>query len=278
MPQRATTCKLEEICTVCERTPRVSVAKFKPGRPWKLCFNDDCPSMEEMKRQARRAAKAREEAAKEAEAKAAEGTAAEAAQRRPNGRRPRRRREDDDQDQAEGRRKTATKSKAKPRPQRHSESPTSRRVHLARGHRRLGQDRPGAAPGRGAARTLLLREPGGTDTGERVRELIKDPGLAVDPLAELLLFCAARAQLVNEVIVPARGGPEVVCDRFSDSTVAYQGDARGLGSRRRGALRRRDRRRWPDITFFLRLDPEVAAETERPPRAAAADRFEAGGG
>ncbi len=60
--------KLEEICTVCGRTPRVSVAqKFKPGRPWKLCFNDDCPSMEEMKRKRaeREAAKAAKEAAKE---------------------------------------------------------------------------------------------------------------------------------------------------------------------------------------------------------------------
>jgi hypothetical protein len=63
--------KLEETCTVCERTPRVSVAqKFKPGRPWKLCFNDDCPSMEEMKRKRaeREKAKAAKEAAKLAEA------------------------------------------------------------------------------------------------------------------------------------------------------------------------------------------------------------------
>jgi DNA topoisomerase-1 len=63
--------KLEETCSVCERTPRVSVAqKFKPGRPWKLCFNDECPSMEEMKRKRaeREAAKARKEAAAAAEA------------------------------------------------------------------------------------------------------------------------------------------------------------------------------------------------------------------
>ena len=62
--------KLEEICTICGKTPRVSVAqKFKPGRPWKLCFNDDCPSMEEMKRKRaeREAAKAAKEAAKAAE-------------------------------------------------------------------------------------------------------------------------------------------------------------------------------------------------------------------
>lgn len=71
--------KLEDVCSVCGRTPRVSVAqKFKPGRPWKLCFNDDCPSMEEMKRKRaeREAAKAAKEAAKAAEeAEAANGKA-----------------------------------------------------------------------------------------------------------------------------------------------------------------------------------------------------------
>ncbi len=125
---------------------------------------------------------------------------------------------------------------------------------------------------------LLVREPGGTDPGERVRELIKDPGLEVDPLAELLLFCAARAQLVNEVIVPAReSGVEVVCDRFSDSSIAYQGIARGLGADKveslcdiaTGGI-------WPDITFFLRLHPEVAAERIAA-EGRAADRFEGEG-
>lgn len=125
---------------------------------------------------------------------------------------------------------------------------------------------------------LLIREPGGTDPGERVRELIKDPGLEVDPLAELLLFCAARAQLVNEVIAPAReSGVEVVCDRFSDSSIAYQGIARGLGADKveslcdiaTGGI-------WPDITFFLRLHPEVAAERIAA-EGRAADRFEGEG-
>ncbi len=135
--------------------------------------------------------------------------------------------------------------------------------------RRLAEALPGS---------LLIREPGGTDTGERVRELIKDPGLAVDPLAELLLFCAARAQLVNDVIVPAReAGRVVVCDRFSDSSIAYQGIARGLGADRveslcdvaTGGV-------WPDITFFLRLHPEVAAERIAA-EGRAADRFEGEG-
>lgn len=135
--------------------------------------------------------------------------------------------------------------------------------------RRLAEALPGS---------LLIREPGGTDTGERVRELIKDPGLDVDPLAELLLFCAARAQLVNDVIVPAReAGRIVVCDRFSDSSIAYQGIARGLGADRveslcdvaTGGV-------WPDVTFFLRLHPEVAAERIAA-EGRAADRFEGEG-
>ncbi|HET8592271.1 MAG TPA: dTMP kinase [Solirubrobacterales bacterium] len=108
---------------------------------------------------------------------------------------------------------------------------------------------------------VLLREPGGTETGERIRALIKDPALELDPLAELLLFCAARAELVAEVIGPARErGRDVVCDRFSDSSVAYQGVARGLGTDRveeicdlaTGGL-------WPDLTLLLRIDPDRAA-------------------
>ena len=82
-------------------------------------------------------------------------------------------------------------------------------------------------------RSLLVREPGGTETGERIRQLLKDPALELDPLAELLLFCAARAELVAQVIGPAReAGRDVVCDRFSDSSIAYQGVARGLGAER----------------------------------------------
>ncbi|HET8975623.1 MAG TPA: dTMP kinase [Solirubrobacterales bacterium] len=123
--------------------------------------------------------------------------------------------------------------------------------------------------------TVFVREPGGTAPGERVRELLKDPKLEMDPLAELLLFCAARAQLVAEVINPAReAGLDVVCDRFSDSSIAYQGVARGLGADRveslcdiaTGGV-------WPDLTLFLRLHPEVAAERIAA-EGRAADRFE----
>jgi len=123
---------------------------------------------------------------------------------------------------------------------------------------------------------ILVREPGGTETGERVRGLLKDPALELDPLAELLLFCAARAELVARVIGPARDERrDVVCDRFSDSSVAYQGVARGLGVDRveeicdlaTGGV-------WPDVTILLRLAPDVAAARIGRRKA---DRFEGEG-
>ena len=121
--------------------------------------------------------------------------------------------------------------------------------------------------------TVLVREPGGTAAGERIREVLKDPALELDPLAELLLFCAARAELVAQVLAPARDqGRDVVCDRFSDSSVAYQGVARGLGADRveeicdlaTGGV-------WPDLTVLLRIDPDRAARRIGRRKA---DRFE----
>lgn len=81
--------------------------------------------------------------------------------------------------------------------------------------------------GRGA---VLTREPGGTSLGERVRRHLKQPGRTpISPLAELFLIAAARAQLVNEVVSPAlRAGRTVVCDRYTPSTLAYQGYGRGI--------------------------------------------------
>jgi dTMP kinase len=120
---------------------------------------------------------------------------------------------------------------------------------------------------------LLVREPGGTETGERIRQILKDPGLELGPLAELLLFCAARAELVAQVVGPAREeGKDVVCDRFSDSSIAYQGAARGLGTERveeicdlaTGGV-------WPDLTILLRIDPTLAAKRIGRRKA---DRFE----
>src|SRR5688500_11607016 len=79
-------------------------------------------------------------------------------------------------------------------------------------------------------RAVAVREPGGTPAGERVRELLKDPAGIVGPRAEALLFAAARAELVERVIGPAlEAGSVVVSDRYLDSSLAYQGDARGLG-------------------------------------------------
>jgi dTMP kinase len=121
----------------------------------------------------------------------------------------------------------------------------------------------------------LLREPGGTNAGERVRELLKDPDLPLTPSAELMLFSAARAQLVENVIVPELvAGRDVVCDRFVDSTVAYQGVARGLGVERVERLNELVvGEHMPQLTILLRVDPDVAAG--RP--GTADDRFESEG-
>ena len=123
--------------------------------------------------------------------------------------------------------------------------------------------------------TLLLREPGGTEAGERIRDLLKDPELELDPRAELLLFCAARAELCARVIGPAKqAGRDIVCDRFVDSTAAYQGAARGLGVELVEQLNGfvvGDCA--PDLTLLLRIDPALASERS----GEAVDRFEAEG-
>src|SRR5688500_5355155 len=76
----------------------------------------------------------------------------------------------------------------------------------------------------------LLREPGGVELSERIRALVKDPALTVGPRAEALLYAAARAQLVDERLRPLLdAGETVLLDRFVDSSLAYQGAARGLG-------------------------------------------------
>lgn len=122
--------------------------------------------------------------------------------------------------------------------------------------------------------TLTIREPGGTGAAERIRELLADPSLEIDPFAELLLFSAARADLVSRVIRPAlESGRDVVADRFADSSVAYQGGARGLGTSH--VLSLVDMTidgLWPDLTILLRVDPEVGLG-----RADGEDRFEAEG-
>jgi dTMP kinase len=77
--------------------------------------------------------------------------------------------------------------------------------------------------------TIVTREPGGTPAGDAIRQIFLEPGLWVTPLTEALLLNAARAQHVVETIDPAlRRGAVVVCDRFVDSTLAYQGYGRGI--------------------------------------------------
>lgn len=128
---------------------------------------------------------------------------------------------------------------------------------------------------------LLLREPGGTELSERVRTLLLDPALHIEPFAELLLFSAARAQLVAEQIRPAlAAGRIVVCDRFYDSTTAYQGSGRAVAEwdwiqdfnrHVTGGL-------VPDRTYLVDLDPEQA-QARRAERQGAGneDRMEAAG-
>jgi dTMP kinase len=122
---------------------------------------------------------------------------------------------------------------------------------------------------RGEGRNVVsTREPGGTELGERIRELVLD-GPNVSGWSEAALFAAARAQLVEEVIYPALlDGADVVCDRYLDSSLAYQGLARGLGVDRVLELNlQATRGLLPDRTFLVVLDPEEAARrTRRPDR------------
>ena len=106
-------------------------------------------------------------------------------------------------------------------------------------------------------KVTATREPGGTPVGERVRALLLDPSASVDPRAEALLFAAARAQLVEEVIRPAlEQGQVVLCDRYLHSSLAYQGAARGLGRDEVAAINRFATAGLPpDVVVLLRLDP-----------------------
>jgi dTMP kinase len=122
--------------------------------------------------------------------------------------------------------------------------------------------------------TLLVREPGGTQAAERIRELLADAALELEPMAELLLFCAARADLTRRVIRPAleRGGT-VVADRFADSSVAYQGAARGLETELVSRLSEAATGGLaPELTLLIRIDPETAVKRSR-----GGERFEAEG-
>jgi dTMP kinase len=111
---------------------------------------------------------------------------------------------------------------------------------------------------------VTTREPGGTTIGERIRALLLDSRTCgLDAHAEMALMFASRAQLIGEVILPALGaGKWILCDRFTDSTEAYQGAGRGLGSAAVLQLHRvlcRDL--WPDLTILM--DSDVSASVKR---------------
>ncbi len=107
---------------------------------------------------------------------------------------------------------------------------------------------------------IVTREPGGTAISEKIREIILDRENAeMDPMTEALLYAAARAQHVARVIRPAlEQGTHVVCDRFIDSSIAYQGYGRGLGDSVSIINAYAAAGCVPDITFFLRLEPDVS--------------------
>src|SRR5256712_3801410 len=112
----------------------------------------------------------------------------------------------------------------------------------------LGQALAGGGPG-------MVREPGGNELGERIREIVLYGAMELDPEAEMYLFMAGRRQLIAEVIAPALAtGQIVVADRYHDSTLAYQGGARGVPTTWPSTFPR------PDITFLLSVPVESGLE------------------
>ena len=105
---------------------------------------------------------------------------------------------------------------------------------------------------------LYTREPGGTEVSEKLREILKSEPL--DAATEAYLFAAARRELVKNIIKPyLEAGGVVVCDRYVDSSLAYQGAARGLGIK--NVLRLNELAIdgvWPDITFFMDISPKLS--------------------
>lgn len=114
-------------------------------------------------------------------------------------------------------------------------------------------------------RVIHTREPGGTRVAETIRNLILDPGNTIAPLTELLLYEAARAQHAADVLLPAlMKGIVVICDRYTDATLAYQGFARGIDQsiiRRLNAIATHGL--IPDLTILLDITVEKGLKTAR---------------
>jgi dTMP kinase len=121
---------------------------------------------------------------------------------------------------------------------------------------------------------ILIHEPGGTLLGDKVRYLLKQAcNVPISPLTELLLFNASRSQLVKDVIQPSLNeGKIVLCDRFTDSTIAYQSYGRGLDIRTVNEINKISTQGLkPDLTILLDVPPEVGLARKR---SGANDRFE----
>ncbi len=114
-------------------------------------------------------------------------------------------------------------------------------------------------------KVVFLREPGGTRLGEQIRSILLDVNSNIEPVAEVFLFSAARAQLVREVIQPSLArGEIVICDRFVDSTTTYQGYGRGIPP---GDIRAINRLAiddiLPDLTFFIDISLDEIEKRQR---------------
>lgn len=123
---------------------------------------------------------------------------------------------------------------------------------------------------------VVTREPGGTEGAEAIRALLLDPaGAGWNPRAEALLFAAARSDHVERLIRPALDvGKWVICDRYLDSSRAYQGGAGGLGDEDILTLHRvGSDGLLPDLTFLIEVSPEIAVERTQHRDGGAADRI-----
>ncbi|MGB9779651.1 dTMP kinase [Caldanaerobacter sp.] len=120
---------------------------------------------------------------------------------------------------------------------------------------------------------LVLREPGGTRVGEKIREILLDRENLIFPVTEMLLYASSRAQLVEEKIIPALSkGQIVIVDRFVDSSYVYQGYARGLELNKVRIVNEiATKGIFPDITLYIDITPEEAIKRRRGKKA---DRLE----
>ena len=111
----------------------------------------------------------------------------------------------------------------------------------------------------------IVREPGGTSVGEGIRELLLSHDYKVNPLAEALLFCAQRSQLIEEAVLPSlNNGLIVLSDRSAYSSVAYQGEGRGLGYEKIYQLNDISiQSNWPERVVLLDIDPEVSLSRQQ---------------